>query len=137
MALIGVLIGIAIGGIALANRGTRDTERRVDMNAFRLTLEQCKGTMGKYPTAVTNQVSLSGTTLTVGGSAYACNNIINSLNANGPALSSTLGTCATNTNAAATSTSTTFAMDLDTVNGSTFTICVKLEDGSNFKLTNS
>ena len=138
MALIGVLIGIAIGGIALANRGTRDTQRRIDLNGIRLAIEQCKTTVGAYPTAVTNQLSTTASVFTVGGSAYACGNTIN-LNSQG--VSSTLsfnavtGVCTNKTVTASTSSATTFGYEGGS--GTAFGVCAKLEDGSTFVLVNS
>lgn len=73
MAIISVLIGLAVGAISLANRSSRDSQRRAAVFEVSAAINEYYGRTSAYPTTITVQ----GNTIQVGN---------NTVNLSGPAL---------------------------------------------------
>ncbi len=70
MAIISVLIGLAIGAITLANRSSRDSQRRAAIFEVSAAINEYYGRVGAYPprgsSGQTNTLRIEGNTIMVG-----------------------------------------------------------------------
>lgn len=139
MAIIGVLLGLAIFGLASAQRAQRDTERRAALQDIHIGIQTFYETYSKYPThiAVTSDSQISfcdgqctpnlarKTTVPLKGAAVAGNSVNNA----------TMDVIVNFNSATSTAASTQYCLvrDVATVgNGNPrgYTLCAKMENTS-------
>jgi len=84
LAIVGVLMGLAVGGIRIVQQVNRDTQRKALVRDIQLTLESYQERNNKYPTGTgaANGVTLSntdpdceGVLITAGGSEEVCSKV--------------------------------------------------------------
>ena len=76
MAIVAVLVGLSVLGIATVQRSSRDTQRISTLEAINLEIEAYNGNNGSYPAAITlnagsNQFTIGTQTVNLSGSAVA------------------------------------------------------------------
>lgn len=133
MAILGILIAVAIAGISIAQKGARDNTRIRDWTSIKGALETCYGAVKRYPTNAEFSQPTT-TTIRIGGvTSYNCDTTVQ-LQQSGSTILLTKGA----TGCTATGQTGVYAADANqwaigynqTGNGSSYDLCVKLENGS-------
>ncbi len=84
LAIVGILMGLAIGGIQIVQQVNRDTQRKALVRDIQLALESYQERNNKYPTGSGNDngvvlsntdTSCDGVLITAGGSEEVCSKV--------------------------------------------------------------
>ena len=147
MAIMGILIAVAIIGIGIAQRGSRNSSRQSDLNNVKAALESYYGTNKKYPTSITLNNSIVTLPSASGGSASNVNlnqpstsNAVATVNFSTTDTSDTISSnCKAAANGAGVTSASTWNIAYGTESGTSkpqrYALCGSQESGDVFDLS--
>ncbi|MEI7603672.1 MAG: prepilin-type N-terminal cleavage/methylation domain-containing protein [bacterium] len=135
LALLGILIGVAIAGVGIAQRGTRDDTRIRDLTSLKGLLEDYYGSVKTYPAAVHAGTCNGSTVLFVSAATVDCAQTGSYIKVQQPGLDTTIKSTASCDTYSSTNNSWVISYTQNS-SGASYTLCARLENGTSYNLNN-